>query len=70
MWLFLLKLKADAMRLGVRLSALITLRDVSFTEGGEWFQSVNHVHNDGADRRREGRDRSRQTQPSDPATGC
>ena len=31
MWLFLLK--ADAMRLGVRLPALITLRDVSFTEG-------------------------------------
>ena len=67
MWLFLLK--ADAMRLGVRLSALITLRDVSFTEGGEWFQSVNHAHEDCADRRGEGHDRGRQTQPSDPAAG-
>ncbi len=38
--------------------------------GGEWFQSVNHAHEDCADRRGEGHDRGRQTQPSDPAAGC
>jgi hypothetical protein len=33
------------------------------------FQSVNHVHEDCADRRDEGHDRGRETQPSDPAAG-
>ena len=32
-------------------------------------KSVNHAHEDCADRRREGHDRGRQTQPSDPAAG-
>ena len=37
--------------------------------GRRCFQSVNHVHEDCADRRREGHNRGRQTQPSDPAAG-
>ena len=32
--------------------------------------SVDHVHEDCGDRRDEGHDRGRQTQPSDPAAGC
>jgi hypothetical protein len=35
--------------------------------GSECFQSVNYAHEDCADRRGEGHDRGRQTQPSDPA---
>ena len=34
------------------------------------LKSVNHVHEDCADRRDDGHNRSRQTQPGDPAAGC
>ena len=33
------------------------------------LESVNYVEEDGTNRRGEGHDRGRQTQPSDPATG-